>query len=483
MTLNTADRTVDTGVAKPTQRRWIALAILAIAEFLVMLDASIVNIALPSIGANLHLDTAQLSWVITAYVLPLGGLLLLGGRLADRFGHRRVFFVGVVGFIAASALAGFSLNGGMLLGARAIQGASAALLMPASLALVTRLFPIASDRAKALGVWGAVAGIGSAAGVLLGGVLTAAFGWEAIFFVNVPAGLVVLIALPFLIGRDRESARVRLDLAGALTVTGGLVSLVGALSLSEQLGFDDPLIIGLFVAAALLLTAFAIIEHRSAQPLIDLRIFRLPTVAGGNAAMLFAGAATTATFFALSVFMQQVLGFSALESGLTQLPLAGTLVIIAGVVPSVLARFGARRVLVVALLVLAAGLVWLSFAPADATFVGSLLVPTIVIGAGLGASFIATTQLAVDSTSGSDAGLASGLVNTSQQVGGALGLAVLSTIAANRTTELMASGTAKADALTSGFGLVFLGAAAAAVLGAIAVTVITRGRANSTTAQ
>jgi predicted MFS family arabinose efflux permease len=319
--------------------------------------------------------------------------------------------------------------------------------------------------------------------VLLGGVLTAAFGWEAIFFVNVPAGLIVLVALPFLVARDAGAERMRLDLAGALTVTGGLVSLVGALSLSEQLGFADPLIIGLFVAAAVLLAAFVVIERRSAQPLVDLRIFRLPSVAGGNAAMLFAGAATTATFFALSVYMQQVLGYSALESGLTQLPLAGTLVVVAGVVPSVLARFGARRVLVVALLVLALGLLWLSFAPSDATFVGSLLAPTIVIGAGLGASFIATTQLAVDGTSGSDAGLASGLVNTSQQVGGALGLAVLSTIGASRAAVLMASGTAKADALTSGFSVVFLGAAAAAVLGAIAVTVITRSRANSTAAE
>lgn len=458
------------------RRRWISLTILAIAEFLVVLDASIVNIALPSIGTSLHLGTAQLSWVITAYVLPFGGLLLLGGRLADRFGHRRVFLIGVAGFIAASTLAGLSPNGMVLLVARALQGTSAALLAPASLALVTRLFPVASDRAKALGVWGAVAGIGSAAGVLLGGVLTAVFGWQAIFFVNVPAGLLVLAVLPFLVRRDVNLTGMRLDLAGALTVTGGLVSLVGALSLSEQIGFAAPIVIALFAIAVALLIAFVVIERRAAQPLMELRIFRLATVAGGNAAMFFIGAATTATFFALSVYMQQVLGYSALESGLTQLPLAGALVITAGVVPNVIARMGSRRVLVVALLVLAAGLVWLSLARSDASFAGSLLAPTIAIGVGLGASFIATTDLAVDGTSGSDAGLASGLVNTSQQVGGALGLAVLSTIAASRTAGLMASGVSKGNALTSGFSWLFVGSATAAVLAAAAVTVIARRR-------
>jgi predicted MFS family arabinose efflux permease len=235
-------------------------------------------------------------------------------------------------------------------------------------------------------------------------------------------------------------------------------------------------VIALFAIAVVLFTAFVVIERRTTRPLMELRIFRLATVAGGNAAMFFLGAATTATFFALSVYMQQVLGYSALESGLTQLPLAGALVITAGVVPNVIARMGSRRVLVVALLVLAVGLVWLSLARSDATFAGSLLAPTIAIGAGLGASFIATTDLAVDGTSGSDAGLASGLVNTSQQVGGALGLAVLSTIAASRTAGLMASGVSKGNALTSGFSWLFVGSATAAVLAAAAVTVIARRR-------
>ncbi len=347
---------------------------------------------------------------------------------------------------------------------------------PASLALVTRLFTTTGDRAKALGVWGAVAGIGSAAGVLLGGVLTAAFGWQAIFFVNIPMGLVVVVAFPMLVVGDRHVERVRLDLPGAFTVTGGLVALVGALSLSDQLGFTHPAIIGLFVAAAVLLATFVVIERRSARPLVDLGTFRIGNVTGGNLAMLFVGAATTATFFALSVYMQRVLGYGALESGLTQLPLAGTLVVVAGIVPGAIARLGARGVLVGSLLVLAGGLVWLSAAPSDATFLGSLLLPTIVIGVGLGGSFVATTHLAIDGAAGADAGLASGLVNTSQQIGGALGLAILSTIAASRTSALLASGASPVDALTSGFGWVFLGAAMAAVAGAVAVFV-TRSRA------
>ncbi|WP_066039540.1 MFS transporter [Herbiconiux solani] len=478
--------------------RWAALVVLAVAQFLVVLDASIVNIALPSIGSQLGLDTAQLSGVITAYVLPFGGLLLLGGRLADRFGHRRVFLIGIAGFIAASALAGLAPNGGLLLAARALQGASAALLAPASLAIVTRLFVTPADRAKALGVWGAVAGIGSAAGVLLGGVLTAAFGWPAIFFVNVPAGLFVLLVLPRLVRRDRMNATdtentnanantsnsnstnttpAKLDLPGAATVTGGLIALVAGLSAAGQAGFGSPLVIALFAVAVALLTAFALIERRSPAPLVDLAIFRRPAVTGGNLAMLLIGAATTATFFALSVFMQDVLGFDALTSGLTQLPLAGTLVVAAATVPALMARIGARPVLVGALVVLAAGLIWLSFAPAGAGFVSDLLAPTIVIGAGLGASFVAVTDLAVSGTSGTDAGLASGLVNTSQQIGGALGLAVLSTIAAAVTSGALGSGAAPAVAATSGFSAVFVGGALAALVAATLVLAIRPARA------
>jgi len=466
--------TLDTPVR--SSRRWLALTVLALAQFLVVLDASIVNIALPSIGRDLGLDTAGLSWLITAYILAFGGLLLLGGRLADRYGHRKLFLVGTVGFVVASALAGLSVSGEMLLAARVVQGASAALLAPASLALVTKLFISSADRAKALGIWGAVAGIGSAAGVLLGGVLTGAFGWQSVFFVNLPIGLIALVAIPFLITRDPRQERTRLDVAGAATITLGLASLVGALSSAEQNGFTDATTLALAAIAAVLLAAFVIIEKRTALPLVSFAIFRSKAVTAGNLAILLSGAGMVGLFFALSVYLQAVLGYDALAAGLSQLPLAGALVIVAGVIPPIVTRFGARRVLVVSLLVFAAGLLWLAQTPSDASFVVHLLGPTLVIGAGIGGAFIAGTQLAVDDVSEVDSGLAGGLVNTSQQIGGALGLAILSTVAAARTEQLQSSGASFADAMTSGLSWMFLGAAVAAVAAALVAAVVRQRR-------
>ncbi|WP_205814171.1 MFS transporter [Microbacterium sp. K24] len=465
--------TASTAAATPprSSRRWLALSILALAQFLVVLDASIVNIALPVLGRQLGMDTAALAWVITAYVLAFGGLLLLGGRLADRYGHRRVFLIGAGGFVAASALAGLSLSAEMLLAARAVQGASAALLAPAALALLTQLFPDAKERTKALGVWGGVAGIGSAAGVLLGGVLTAALGWQSVFFVNVPVGAIVLIAIPLLITRDGARAQGRLDAAGAVTVTAALVALVGAFSAVEQLGFLHPLPLVLFAAALALGAVFVVIERRTAEPLVPLSVFRHRNLALGNVVMLLGGAAMVALFFALSVYMQAVLGYDALAAGLSQLPLAGALVVVAGMVPALIARLRTRPVLIGSLLVLAGGLIWLAAAPSDAAFLTQLLGPTLLIGVGLGGAFVATTQLAVDGVDGGEAGLAGGLINTSQQIGGAVGLAVLGTIAGLRTATLEAGGATTADALTGGFAWLFLGAAALAVVGAGVVAV------------
>ncbi|MBT2502403.1 MFS transporter [Curtobacterium sp. ISL-83] len=450
-----------------SSRKWLALTVLALAQFLVVLDASIVNIALPVLGDKLHMTTAALAWVITAYVLAFGGLLLLGGRLADRYGHRRVFLIGVAGFIGASALAGFSVSSGMLLTARAVQGVSAALLAPAALALLTHLFPDSGERTKALGVWGGVAGIGSAAGVLLGGVLTAALGWQSVFFVNVPIGLLVLIAIPFLITPDVAGARTKLDMPGAATITGALVAAVGALSAVDQVGFVHPLTIGLAVAAVVLGVAFIVIERRTAEPLVPLSVFRNRNLSVGNIVMLLVGAAMVALFFALSVYMQAVLGYDALTTGLTQLPLAGALVVVAGLAPALIGRLGTKATLVGSLVVLAAGLVWLSFAPSDATFVGQLLGPSLLIGIGMGGAFVTTTQLSVDGVEGGESGLAGGLVNTSQQIGGALGLAVLSTVATVRTEALAHAGAAAPVALTGGFSWLFLGAAGIALAGAV----------------
>ena len=463
---------VSTAQGARSSHRWLALTVLALAQFLVVLDASIVNIALPSIGEQLGLDTTGLGWVITAYVLPFGGLLLLGGRLADRYGHRRLFLIGTAGFVVASALAGLALTGEWLLIARALQGASAALLAPASLALLTQLFTTTADRAKALGIWGAVAGIGSAAGVLLGGVLTGTFGWPSVFFVNLPIGIIVLAVIPILITRDARQDRTRLDLAGAATITLGLAALVGAFASAEQNGFTHALTLGLAAAAVVLIAAFVVIEKRTALPLVSFGIFRSRAVTAGNLAILLAGAGMVGLFFALSVYMQAVLGYDALTAGLSQLPLAGALVVVAGLSSPIVTRFGPRAVLIVSLLVFAGGLVWLAMAPSDAAFVAHLLGPTLVIGVGIGGVFIAGTQLAVDGVREEDSGLAGGLVNTAQQVGGALGLAILTTVAAARTASLEQAGATAPEAMTGGLAWIFLGAAIAAVLAAAVVSIV-----------
>jgi EmrB/QacA subfamily drug resistance transporter len=458
-----------TSSAAPDQgRRWWALAALALAQFLVVLDASIVNIAIPSLGADLGLDQGALAWVITAYVLPFGSLLLLGGRLADRFGHRNIFLLGTAGFVLASVAAGLAQDGMWLLAARAAQGASAALLAPASLALVTRLFTTAGDRAKALGIWGAVAGAGSAAGVLAGGLLTGAFGWEAVFFVNVPIGVIVLVSIPFLVARDRRAAKTVLDLPGAATVTGGLVAVVAGLSNAEALGFGHPLVMVLLGAGGALLAAFVAIERRTASPLVPLGLFRNRAVTAGNLVMLLVGASMVALFFALSVFLQEQLGFDALAAGMSQLPLAGALVVVAGVVPPLVSRLGIRPVLAGSLGLLAGGLGWLAAAPVDAQFLVHVLGPSLLIGIGLGGAFVTATQLAVDGVDGGESGLAGGLVNTSQQIGGALGLAVLASVSGAVTAGLTEAGATADVVLAGGFRVVFLGAGIAAVLAAVA---------------
>lgn len=453
---------------------WWALTVLALAQFLVVLDASIVNIALPSVGVALRLDTSALAWVVTAYVLPFGGLLLLGGRLADRFGHRRVFLVGVVGFAAASLLAGLSPNGGMLLAARALQGGFAALLAPAALALLTLLFPDGSSRGKALGVWGAVAGMGSAAGVLLGGVLTASFGWPSVFFVNVPVGVAVVLVLPRLLSRDPRTTPERIDAVGAVTATLGLASAVAALSEGGVLGWTHPLVLVLAAAAVAFLSVFVIVERRAAHPLLPFGFFRNRDATAGNLVMLLVGGSTVALFFALSVYLQEVLGLDALNAGLSQLPLALALVAVAGGIPAVVAKAGLRPTLTGALLLLAGGVVWFILAGRTGVVTGFLL-PSVVIGIALGATFVTATQLAVRGVAETDSGLASGLVNTSQQIGGALGLAVLGGIAAAQTAALVTAGAAPVDATAGGFQLLFLGVAAFAVVGAV-VTVVVRRR-------
>lgn len=413
-----------TALATPrSTRRWAALTMLTLAQFLVVLDASIVNIALPAAGHALHLGTTALAWVITAYVLSFGVLLLPGGRLADRLGHRRMLVTGILGFAAASATAGLALNGTMLIASRIAQGASAALLAPAALALLTQLFPEARERAKALGIWGAVAGSGSAAGVLLGGLLTAGFGWSAVFYVNLPIAAVAVAGVLALITRDparRDGER---------------------------------------------------------TPLVPVGLLRNRKVVAGDLVMVLMGAAMVAMFFALSVYLQQVLGYSALAAGLSQLPLAVALIAAAGVVPMASAKLGVRATLALSLLVFAGGLVWLSAASAHAGFLTALLGPTVLIGAGLGGAFITTTQLAVDGVPERDSGFASGLLNTAQQLGGAAGVAVLAAAAAARTGALGAQGVPVDESLTAGFALLFRLAAGLAVVAAIVALALRERRA------
>lgn len=465
--MTTIATTADPASPERSRNRWLALTFLALAQFLVVLDASIVNIALPSLGAGLGLDPDLLTWVITAYVLPFGGLLMLGGRLADRYGHRTIFLAGVFGFIAASLAAGFSINGPMLLAARAVQGASAALLAPAALALLMQLFPVTDGRARALGIWGAVAGLGSVAGVLLGGVLTASIGWSAIFFINVPVGLVVLAAIPALLDRDVVASKARLDLWGAFTITLGVVALVAAFSMVLEVGFLSPVTLGLGAVGIALLGLFAAIEARSSEPLVSFSIFANRAVTLGNAAVLLIGGAVVGLFFVLSLHMQNVLGYDAMLTGLTQVPLALALIVAAGALPPVMAKVGSARTLAVALIILAAGLAWLALAPVHADFVLHLLGPTIIIGAALGGAFIAGTELAVQGVSEADSGLASGLVNTSQQIGGALGLALLFTLATTLSDSVAGGGADAVAALAAGYSAAYLGAAGLALLGAL----------------
>ena len=415
------------------------------------------------------LDTASVTWVITAYVLPFGAHLLLGGRLGDSFGRRRVFLLGVLGFLLASLGAGLAPTFGWLVAARAVQGVAAALMSPTALALVTTTFADPRERTRALGVWGAVAGAGGAAGVVLGGVLTTTPGWPWVFFINIPVAVVVLAGLPLTLPRDRSGRRASLDLPGAATVTAGLVALVWALTAVGREGWGSPFVWGPASAAVVLLVAFVAVERRAAHPLVPLGVFSSRAVTVGNLVMMLVGAAVLGVFFVLSVFLQQVLGYSALRTGVAQLPLALAIVLAASLTGPLAARFGNRSVLTAALVTMAAGLGWLALAPVQATFTVDLLGPTLLVGTGLGAAFVTLTVAVLSDTSASTAGLVSGLVSTAQQIGGVVGLALLGTLVAVRSDQLTASGTAASTALAAGTGWAFAGAAALTVAAAVLV--------------
>ncbi|MBO0693204.1 MAG: MFS transporter [Acidimicrobiaceae bacterium] len=463
----------ETAASRRSPSRWWALALLASAEFVVILDTAVVNIALPSIGRGLHISLTNLSWVVNAYVLGFGGLLLLGGRVADRVGRRRIFVMGLAVFSLASFAGGMAQSSAWLIAARGIQGIGAAMLAPAALSLVTSIFREGADRNRALSVWGAVGGSGAAAGVLFGGVLTSWLGWRSVLFVNVPIGITAMLLTPALITESRdERAGRNFDLPGAITVTAGLSALVFALVRASTLGWASPQTIGVLVAAAVLLSAFVVIEHRTREPLVPFAFFRNLSVTAANATMLGMGAATLGLFYFLSLYMQRVLGYSAVTAGLSQLPIAGGTIVAAGLASPLVTRYGTRRVLLSGLMLLAGGLVWFAQLPVHGSYLTDLLPASLLIALGVGFSFVPITILSQTGVGDHEYGLASGLVNTAQEVGGALGLAVLATIVTSRTNHLAALHHPIDQALTFGFHMGFLGAAGFVVLAAIAVAAI-----------
>jgi EmrB/QacA subfamily drug resistance transporter len=455
--------------------RHLALALLAVTQFVIVIDASIVNVALPSIGRALHFSESHLSWVVNAYTLTFGGFLLLGGRLADLAGRRRLFMAGLVLFSLASLLGGVAQSAGWLVAARALQGLGAAIVSPAALSILTTTFAEGAERNRALGVWGAVAGAGGAAGVLLGGVLTDGLSWRWVLFVNVPIGLAAAAAAPRVLRESRADHPERnFDIPGAVTVTGGLALLVYALVDAVNAGWGSTATLARLAGAVALLVAFLVIEGRQRNPLMPFTIFRLRTLRGANVVGLLIGMSLFSMFFFISLYLQQVLHYSALKAGLSYLPLAIGIIISAGMASQLVTRLGFKPTLIAGLLLVASGLLWFSRVhPTGGSYLGDVLGPSLLAAFGLGLSFVPVTIAAVTGTTPREAGLASGLINTAQQVGGALGLAILATIANSRTRDVLAAGGHDAGAaLTKGFQVAFLVGAGFALAGALLAAIL-----------
>jgi EmrB/QacA subfamily drug resistance transporter len=457
----------------------LALLLLAMTQFVVVIDASIVNIALPSIGRALKFSQTDLSWVVNAYTLTFGGFLLLGGRLADLMGRRRMFIVGLLLFSGASLVGGLAQSEAWLIAARAVQGLGAAIVSPAALSIITTTFADGEERNRAFGVWGAVAGAGGAAGVLLGGLLTSGLSWRWVLFVNVPIGLLCAFLAPRLLLESRAEVQTRsFDLPGAVTVTAGLSLLVYALVDAVNVGWGSTATLAKIAGALVLLAVFVAIEMRQRAPLMPLSIFRLRTLRGADTVALLIGMSLFSMFFFVSLYMQQVLHYSALKAGLSYLPLAVGIILSAGAASAGVTRFGFKPILLTGLLFVAGGLFWFSrVPPTGGTFVGDVLGPSLLAAVGLGLSFVPVTIAAVTGTRPHEAGLASGLVNTAQQVGGALGLAILATVANSRTKDLLhAGGHDLAFALTKGFERAFLVGTGFALVGALLTIVMISSR-------
>jgi EmrB/QacA subfamily drug resistance transporter len=462
---------------------WLVLVLICLAQFMVVLDATITNVALPSIQADLHMTESNLQWVVNAYALLFGGFLLLGGRAGDLIGRKRVFLAGVALFTAASLLCGLAQSEAWLIVARGIQGLGAALVSPAALSIVTTTFREGAERTKAMGVWAAIAVGGGAVGLVLGGLLTEKLSWPWIFFVNVPVGIAAFV-LSFRIvpeSKDEEMHR-SFDVAGATTVTGGLIALVYGIVRSSSSGWGSAEVLGFLTIAGVLLVAFVFIERRSAEPLVRLSIFGVRTVRGANVAMFVVAAGLFAQFFFNTLYLQRVLGYSPLEAGLAFLPFTAGIIIGAGLSQQLLPIVGARELPVIGLALATIGmLLFLRLTP-DGTYLTDLLPGIMLASVGMGLTFVPVTLIATSGIPDGDAGLASGLFNTSQQIGGALGLAVLSTIATSKTTGVIdklghrpTSGES-ANALVDGFHLAWLGSAVLLAAGGVLLLVFLRRR-------
>jgi EmrB/QacA subfamily drug resistance transporter len=454
------------------RRRWLALAVIVAAQFMVVLDVAIVNVALPSIKDDLHFSQESLQWVITAYAIFFGGVLLLGGRLADLLGRRRLFMAGLALFTVSSLLDGLAWSEASLIVFRSVQGLGAALLSPAALSILTTTFREGRERNLALGIWGAASGSGGAAGVLLGGALTSALNWSWIFFINVPAGAIVLAVSPWLLAESRADLNHRhFDFTGAASITGGLMVLVYAMTRATQHGWATPETVGLLVASAVLMLGFVAIEARSKAPLLPLRIFRLRTLTGSNISGLLMGTAIFSMFFLLTLYMQQVLHYSALKTGVAYISLTLTIIAFSAAAQALVTRIGIRRVLPVGLALSAVALLLFARLPVDGHYWPDLLPAFLVSGLGLALAFVPMSIGGLTGVQQADAGVASGLINTTQQIGGAIGVAVATTVATTFTNHYVSdhpgASALGGAALTHGFQVAFYVLAGLAVLGSI----------------
>ena len=456
--------------------RWQALALVCLVQFMVILDIAIVTLALPSIKTALGFSETGLQWVISAYTLTFGGLLLLGGRVGDLLGRRRVLMVGLMVFTGASLACGLASSAGMLIAARAVEGVGAAIVSPATLAIVSTTFPGGPERNKAMGIFFAMGGLGPAVGVLAGGLLTSGPGWEWIFFINLPVGVLALLLAPRLLSESRaELGHHRFDAAGALLGTAGLSLLVYAVVSTNTHRWGSATTIGLLAGAAALLAAFVAVEARSRFALMPLGFFRNLTVSGANAVGLMLGTSIFAMFFFLSLYMQQVLDYSATSAGLAFLVVAVLVMVFSGAGQAIVTRIGAKPVLAAGMALIAVSQLWFARLPVAGSYPFDVLPGFVVVAVGLGLAFVSVGIAALTGVRERDAGLASGLINASQQIGGAIGIAITSTVAAAHTTQLLRAGHDSNVALTSGFHVAFLVSAAFAAVGALLAIAMVRG--------